>query len=91
MGQLFGIGMVNAVDDMRASNPPSNPELMAALEQELIDSRYDLKSLMRLILNSETYQRSSLPIAENRDENKYFARSYPRRLMAKLCTTRFVR
>ena len=81
---FFGIGIVNAVDDMRASNPPSNPLLLAALEKQLINNHYDLKSLMRLILESETYQRSSMSIEENRSEAKYFSRYYPKRLMAEV-------
>jgi hypothetical protein len=58
----FGIGIVNSVDDLRASNPASNPALMDALCKSLQDHKFDLKSLMRLILNSETFQRSSKPI-----------------------------
>ncbi|MFO0923249.1 MAG: DUF1553 domain-containing protein [Pirellulales bacterium] len=81
---FFGIGIVNAVDDLRVSNPPTNPQLMQALERSLIQDRYDLKALMRRILNSETYQRSSLAIPENQHDTKYFSRYYPKRLMAEV-------
>ncbi len=81
---FFGIGIVNAVDDLRASNPASNPELMRELRESLIADKYDLKSLMRRIMNSETYQRSSEVADGNRDDQKYFSRYYPRRLMAEV-------
>lgn len=80
----FGVGIVNPVDDLRASNPPSNPALMDALCQSLIDDKYDLKRLMRRIMNSETYQRSSTPIEGNQADRKYFSHYYPRRLMAEV-------
>ncbi len=81
---FFGIGIIQPVDDLRASNPPSNPKLIAALEQHLIDHRYDLKSLMRLILESETYQRASEATVYNEQDRKQFTRYYPRRLMAEV-------
>jgi hypothetical protein len=81
---FFGIGIIQPVDDLRASNPPSNPKLIAALEKHLIDHRYDLKSLMRLILESETYQRASEATAYNEQDRKQFTRYYPRRLMAEV-------
>lgn len=56
---LMGRGVVHEPDDMRPDNPPSHPELLALLESELIAANFDLKHLYRLILNSQTYQRSS--------------------------------
>ncbi len=58
---LLGRGIVHEPDDIRPDNPPSNPELLAFLEQELISANYDLKHIYRLILNSQTYQLSSIP------------------------------
>jgi len=58
---LLGRGIIHEPDDIRPDNPPSNPELLAYLEQELIAAHYDLKHLYRLILNSQTYQLSSIP------------------------------
>ncbi len=81
---FFGIGLVNQIDDMRVSNPPSNPQLMDALADHLIKHDYDLKSLIRVILNSETYQRSSESLPENKDDRKHFSRYFPRRLMAEI-------
>lgn len=80
----FAMGIVNAVDDLRASNPPSNPQLMDSLCAELVANKYDLKHLMRVILNSETYQRSSLTTEWNQKDKKYFSHYYPRRLMAEV-------
>ncbi|MEM9587684.1 MAG: DUF1549 and DUF1553 domain-containing protein, partial [Planctomycetota bacterium] len=81
---FFGRGLVEQVDDLRLSNPASNEPLLAAAAQHLIDSRFDLKQLMRSILTSETYQRSSLPLDDNVAESKYLSRYYPRRLMAEV-------
>jgi hypothetical protein len=81
---FFGIGLVEPVDDLRASNPASNEPLLEALAAFTVEHGYDLKSLMRLILLSETYRRSSEPLPTNRDDRRWFARGYPRRLMAEV-------
>ncbi|MEM8670636.1 MAG: DUF1549 and DUF1553 domain-containing protein [Planctomycetota bacterium] len=81
---FFGRGLVEQVDDLRLSNPASCEPLLAAGAQLVTDSKFDLKQLMRTILQSETYQRSSLPLPDNRDEKKYLSRYYPRRLMAEV-------
>ena len=62
---LVGRGIVHEPDDLRPDNPPSNPELLTFLEHELVGARFDLKHLFRLILNSETYQLSSIPRTQN--------------------------
>lgn len=77
---FMGIGLVEPVDDLRASNPPSNPELMACLRREFVSSGFDLKHVMRLILNSRTYQLSSVTSAENEKDPHYFSHFYVRRL-----------
>ncbi|QEF98405.1 hypothetical protein Mal15_24570 [Stieleria maiorica] len=81
---FFGRGLVEQVDDLRLSNPASNESLLTALSDHLIDVDFDLKQLMRTILQSETYQRSSVPLAQNQSESKYHSRYYPRRLMAEV-------
>ncbi len=58
---LLGRGIIHEPDDIRPDNPPSNPELLAWVEQEFVASHYDLKSIYRLILNSQTWQLSSIP------------------------------
>jgi hypothetical protein len=80
----LGVGIVNAVDDMRASNPASNPALMQALCEHLQQHDFDLKQLMRSIMNSATYQRSSVTTERNQHDKKYFSHYYPRRLMAEV-------
>ncbi|QDT12209.1 DUF1549 and DUF1553 domain-containing protein [Planctomycetes bacterium K23_9] len=81
---FFGRGLVEQVDDLRLSNPASSEPLLTAAAKHVVDADFDLKQLMRAILRSETYQRSSEPLAENRDEQKYLSRYYPRRLMAEV-------
>ena len=81
---LLGRGIIQEPDDVRDSNPPSNPALLDYLEKEMVASHYDLKSLYRLILNSETYQLSSLPRYNTPEAEANFA-SYPlRRLDAEV-------
>jgi hypothetical protein len=58
---LLGRGIIHEPDDIRPDNPPANPELLAYLERELVAAHYDLKHIYRLILNSQTYQLSSVP------------------------------
>lgn len=60
---LIGRGIVHEPDDLRPDNPPSNPQLLAHLEAEFVRSRFDLKHIYRLILNSRTYQQSCVPAA----------------------------
>ena len=62
---LMGRGIINEPDDIRPDNPPVNPELLAFLEKELVRSKYNLKTIYRLILNSGIYQQSSIPRSNN--------------------------
>jgi hypothetical protein len=81
---LDGRGIVQEPDDLRPDNPPSNPELLAFLERELVSSHYDLKHIYRLILNSSTYQLSSISRSDKPEAAATFA-SYPlRRLDAEV-------
>jgi hypothetical protein len=81
---LLGRGIIHAPDDIRPDNPPSNPELLAFLERELVSAHYDLKHIYRLILNSQVYQLSSIPKTGNPEGAANFA-SYPvRRLDAEV-------
>ena len=80
----LGRGLVEPVDDLRSSNPASNEPLMEALSNYLVEKNFDLKALMLVILQSETYQRSSEVLAANRGDSRYFSRYYPRRLMAEV-------
>ena len=75
-------GLVDPPDDMRATNPPTNPELLDALAADLADHGYDLKRLTRQIVTSGVYGLSALPRPENADDAQNYARHYPRRLPA---------
>jgi nitroreductase len=81
---FLGVGMVEPVDDLRASNPPSNPELMAFLAREFRNSGHDLRHVMRLILNSRTYQLSSASMKGNESDRKFFSHYQARRLPAEV-------
>lgn len=81
---FFGTGLVEQVDDMRASNPASNEELLTAAADYLVDEGFRLKSLMRVILQSESWQRSSETLPENAGDTRYYSRYFPRRLMAEV-------
>ena len=81
---FFGTGIVEPVDDLRISNPASNEKLLSALASHLVAQRFNLKQLIRTILASETYQRSHVPLPENKDDQRFYARYYPRRLMAEV-------
>ena len=81
---LLGRGIIHEPDDVRPDNPPRNPELLAWLGQELIRARYDLKHVYRLILNSKTYQLSSIPRTDHPEGEAYFAYYPLRRLDAEV-------
>lgn len=79
---FFGMGIIDPVDDIRASNPPSNPELLEALTKEFLASDFNVKELMRTICNSRTYQLSYQPNKWNEDDKINFSHAHTRRLSA---------
>jgi hypothetical protein len=81
---FFGVGLVENVDDMRLTNPASNEQLLNASAKHLVDHGYDLKALMRAILQSHAYQRSSMAMPENAADKRFYSRYYPRRMMAEV-------
>ena len=81
---LLGRGIIHEPDDIRPDNPPSNPELLAFLERELMAAQYDLKPIFRLILNSQTYQLSSVGHSDRPEAAANFARYPLRRLEAEV-------
>jgi hypothetical protein len=83
-GHFFGRGLVHEVDDLRETNPPSNPELLEALAKEFRDNKFDVKHLIRLLVQSQAYQLSSEPNDDNRQDQQNFARFYARRLPAEV-------
>jgi hypothetical protein len=80
--QLIGRGIVDPVDDFRSTNPPSNPELLDALQASFIQGGFRVRPLMRIILNSKTYQLSSTANDTNHNAAHLFARVEPKRLTA---------
>lgn len=77
-GELFGVGIVHPVDDMRATNPASNPQLLAALAAEFKRLKYDQKELLKLITGSYVYALSSIPNETNANDHRNFSRHYRR-------------
>jgi len=80
--QLMGTGIVDPVDDFRATNPPSNPDLLEFLTSEFVRNDYSVRQLMRLILNSTTYQLSAETNTTNAQDEVLFSHVVPRRLSA---------
>jgi hypothetical protein len=81
---FFGRGLVDPLDDMRVTNPPSNPELLDALAKEVVDSKYNLKHLIKVLVKSRTFQLSSLPNEFNKHDKRSYARYYPARMSAEV-------
>lgn len=81
---FFHRGLIEPEDDIRDSNPPTNPQLLTALERHFIKSGFDLKELVRVITRSSAYQLSSIPNAENAVDQQNYSRYYPRRLQAEV-------
>lgn len=79
---FFGRGIIEPVDDIRASNPPVNPQLLDALTDDFERSGYDVQHLIRTIVLSRTYQLSLIPNKWNEDDKTNFSHAVPRRLTA---------
>ncbi len=80
----FSRGIVDPVDDMRATTPPSVEGLLEALADAFVQSGFDTKHVIRLILNSRTYQLSAEPNETNQLDDRFFSRFYPRPMMAQI-------
>ncbi len=83
-GYVMGRGMVEPLDDMRATNPASNPELLDALAADFVKNKFDMRHLLRTILNSRAYQLSNVALPENKADvqNIHYTRFAIRRLTA---------
>ncbi|RYD26315.1 MAG: DUF1553 domain-containing protein, partial [Verrucomicrobiaceae bacterium] len=79
-----GVGIVEPVDDIRVSNPPSNPELLDELAKRFVSYNFDLRKLVRDICNSRTYQLSTRTNETNVDDNRNFSHSMVRRVRAEV-------
>jgi hypothetical protein len=81
---FFGRGIVDPLDDMRVTNPPSNPELLDALAKDLVDNKYSLKHLIKTICKSRTYGLGSEPNEFNKNDKQAYSRYYPKRMAAEV-------
>src|SRR5207244_10164435 len=81
---FLGRGLVEPVDDFRDTNPPSDPELLDLLARRVVESRYDLKQVIRAILNSRVYQLSGKSNPTNVADEQNYSRAYPKRLTAEV-------
>lgn len=79
---FFHRGIIDPVDDLRTTNPPINPELLDALTKDFVDHGFDARHLMRRIVSSQTYQRTSAPNDSNKHDSLNFSHSIPRRVPA---------
>ena len=83
-GYLFGVGIVEPIDDIRAGNPPTNPELLDYLTKEFLASNFDVRHVMKLICKSRTYQLSVDTTPFNADDKINYSHAQPRRLPAEV-------
>lgn len=80
----MGRGLVEKVDDLRATNPPTNDLLLTALAEDLVRHRYDMKHLMRTIMSSSAYQRSATALPGNAADDRFYSHFLPKRLSAEV-------
>ncbi len=81
---FFKRGLIEPEDDIRDTNPPTNPELLTALEQHFVTTKFDLKELVRVITESNAYQLSAIPNQHNLADQQNYSRYYPRRMQAEV-------
>ena len=83
-GYLFGVGLIEPIDDIRAGNPATNPELLDYLTRSFVDSGFDVAQMHRMICNSRTYQLSVKTNPLNEDDTLNYSHALPRRLPAEV-------
>ncbi len=81
---FFKRGLIEPEDDIRDTNPPTNPELLDALAKHFIESGFDLKAVVRIIAQSHTYQLSATPNEYNAVDRQNFSHYYPKRMQAEV-------
>lgn len=82
--QIMGQGLVDPIDDFRLTNPPSNPQLLDALAEHFVQSKFDIRHLVRTIMLSRTYQASSTPLPSNVHDDTSYSKALVRRLPAEV-------
>ena len=88
-GNFMGRGIVDPIDDVRATNPASNEELFSALSKDFVAHQFDIKYLIRTIMNSQAYQLASEANATNQSDNKYYSKYIVKRLPAEVMLDAF--
>lgn len=83
-GYLFGVGIIEPIDDIRAGNPPTNPELLDAMTEDFIASNFDVQHMLKVICKSRTYQHSLATDRWNEDDTINYSHALPRRLPAEV-------
>ncbi|MCG8648950.1 MAG: DUF1553 domain-containing protein, partial [Pirellulales bacterium] len=83
-GYLLGVGLIEPIDDIRAGNPPTNPELLDHLTASFVESGFDTQQVLRMICNSRTYQLSVQTNPLNEDDTLNYSHALPRRLPAEV-------
>src|SRR5262249_30961390 len=83
-GYLFGVGIIEPIDDIRAGNPPSNPELLDYLTQQFVESGFNVQELMKLICKSRTYHLSVEANKWNADDKHNYSHAVAKRLPAEV-------
>ena len=81
---FLGVGLIDPVDDVRATNPPSQPRLLDALAADFVSHKFDLKHLIRRIMQSRVYQLSSRPRPENAEQSRFYTHYNVKRLPAEV-------
>jgi hypothetical protein len=81
---FLGRGLVEPEDDMRVTNPATNPALLEAIADHFVETGFDMKQLVRTICNSQVYQLSAVPNEHNADDKQNYSRYYPKRLTAEV-------
>ena len=81
---FLGRGLVEAEDDLRQTNPPTNQELFDSVARDFVATGYDVKRLIRSIMNSATYQRSATPLPQNVNDDRFYSHYILRRLSAEV-------
>ncbi|MGF1579061.1 MAG: DUF1549 domain-containing protein [Gemmataceae bacterium] len=81
---FFKVGLVEPIDDLRASNPPSNPMLWDSLVKEFVARKYDIRHMIRLIVNSRAYQLDSQTTENNKRDQRFYSHYYARRMTAEV-------
>lgn len=82
MGYLMGRGLVEPIDDLRETNPPSNPALMEALADDFVKNGWDVRKLMRTIMTSRLYQLSATPTHGNASDRRFYSHYFVKRIAA---------